>query len=461
MSKENRQVRRNAAREFLQADREERVRQLIDAICGRGWDAPSTANAELAEELLKLDRQLCHDDFALACATGEVDVVRTRLDAEPGLATREVGPRSWQPLLYAAYSVLARAHGAPAEAITRVGALLLERGASARASYVARIAGDAKAHEFPVLFACIHVSDNLRLAKLLLEAGADPNDDQSLYHAVERFDTDALELLFVYGLQPEWLSYCLLHQIDLGFLRGVRWFVDHGADPNVKHPWGLSALHWAVMRPGTDQIVELLLERGADARAKTPEGRTALDLAECHHGKVDVVSVLERYGAERGARSRLDELIAAAAHGDVATAQALATTEPELVRPLSGDQRSIVAAFAESGNAQGASILARLGFDLATTSWMGMSALHWAACRGNPSMMRDLLAAGAPFVTVEGFGTPFHTALYQRWSSFGYRAGEGDYVGVVKVLLAAGVEVPSDLRACGDAEIDALLGLTG
>jgi ankyrin repeat protein len=102
-------------------------------------------------------------------------------------------------------------------------------------------------------------------------------------------------------------------------------------------------------------------------------------------------------------------------------------------------------------------ILAKLGFDLQTPSWMGMTALHWAACRGNPQLLLQLLELGAPMIDVPGFGTPLHTALYQRWSSFGCRPGESDYLGVLRVLLAAGVEVPNDLRPCGDAELDALL----
>jgi ankyrin repeat protein len=102
-------------------------------------------------------------------------------------------------------------------------------------------------------------------------------------------------------------------------------------------------------------------------------------------------------------------------------------------------------------------ILARLGFDRAAPSWMGMTALHWAACRGNPEMLRDLLDAGVPMVDVLGFGTPLHSALYQRWSSFGHRPGESDYLGVVRALLQAGVDIPADLRPCGDAAIDALI----
>jgi ankyrin repeat protein len=444
-------------RQFLSSTREQRVRELIDAICGRGWDAPSTANLERAEEYLKADPQLCSEDFVLACASGEVDIVRQRLDEDPGLVTRELGPRGWQPLVYVAYSTLAKQRDARAERITRVGALLLERGASATSGYVARVGPAEEPQTFPVLFACIHISDNLTLAKLLLDAGADPNDNQSLYHAVERFDTDALDLLHGYGLKPEWLSYCMLHQIDLGFLAGIRWFLDHGADPNVKHPCGLSALHWAIMRPGTSQMVELLLERGADAQAQTPAGLTALDLAERRHGKVEVVPALERHGGTRGERRPVDELVVAAAQGDEARAKALLEANPRLLSELCDHDSSLVSAFAEAGNQRGAIILARLGFDMATPSWMGMTPLHWAACRGNPEMLRELLDAGAPIIDAQGFGTPLHTALYQRWSSFGYRPGESDYLGVVRALLDAGIEVPADLRPSGDAEIDALI----
>jgi hypothetical protein len=446
-------------REFLASARDDRIRELVEAICGRGWDAPSTANLERAEEYLKADPGLSSEDFVLACATGEIDAVRRHLDEHPELVTRELGPRGWQPLVYVAYSILAKRRGARAERITQVGALLLGRGASANSGYVARLQADPKPHTFPVLFGCIHISDNLNLARLLLDAGADPNDHESLYHAVERFNTDALDLLYNYGLKPQWLSYCMLHQIDVGFLPGVRWFLDHGADPNVKHPNGLSALHWAIMRPGTSQIAELLLERGADAREKTPWGRTPLDMAERRHGKVEIVTALESHGATRGARKPLDELVVAAAHGDEARVRALFDANPGVLSEQSDEERSQVSAFAEAGNRDGALILARLGFDMATPSWMGMTALHWAAARGNPQMLQELLDAGAPIMDAAGFGTPLHTALYQRWSSFGHRPGESDYVGVVRVLLDAGIEVPDGLRPSGDAEIDALVGL--
>jgi ankyrin repeat protein len=256
----------------------------------------------------------------------------------------------------------------------------------------------------------------------------------------------------------------LLHKLDFGHVDGVRWFLDHGADPNadsssragsVAARIGYRPLHWAIMRPGPSAMAELLLEHGADPNRRTAAGHTALDLAERWYGRVELVPTLERHGAERSPRSALDELVVAAAYGDEARARALLRKTPELLSSLREEDRSLVPAFAETGNARGASILIRLGFDAAATSWMGLTAVHWAAIHGSAEWVHELLAAGAPLLDVPGFGTPLHTALYNHW----FREGPGanDYAGVVRVLLAAGAVIPDDLRPSGDAELDALI----
>jgi hypothetical protein len=128
---------------------------------------------------------------------------------------------------------------------------------------------------------------------------------------------------------------------------------------------------------------------------------------------------------------------------------------PGLLSNRSDENCSLVPAFAETGNARGASVLIRLGFDAAATSWMGMTAVHWAAAHGTPKWVSELLAAGAPLIDVPTFHSPLHTALHQHWFPEG--PGENDYVGVARVLLATGMKVPDDLRPCGDSELDALV----
>jgi hypothetical protein len=81
--------------------------------------------------------------------------------------------------------------------------------------------------------------------------------------------------------------------------------------------------------------------------------------------------------------------------------------------------------------------------------------MHWAACRGNPELARELLALGVPNVERPGSESPLHTALHRRW--FGSLPGERDYAGVVRILLSSGMAVPDDLAPCGDPELDALI----
>ena len=69
--------------------------------------------------------------------------------------------------------------------------------------------------------------------------------------------------------------------------------------------------------------------------------------------------------------------------------------------------------------------------------------------------MRELIAAGAPLLDLPAIRTPLHTALYRHWFREG--PGENDYAGVVRVLLAAGIEIPDDLKPSGHAELDALI----
>ena len=442
-------------RAFLATERAARAVELLDAICGRGWDAPSTANLPRALAFLDADPSLGSHDFVLACVTGALDEVRRRLADDPSLATTPAGPRQWTPLVYVAFSILSRESSERAARLAEVGSLLLASGAPPHASYEAKVHGEAAPHPFPALFGCVHVSDNLLLAERLLEAGATPNDSDTLYHAAERSDTRALDLLARFGLEPGLLSYCLLHKIDFGHLDGVRWFLDHGADPNVAHPNGHRAIHWAIMRPGPDAMTELLLERGADPNLRTRAGHTALDLAERWLGRVDLVGVIEQHGGRRSDRTPMDELIVAAAHGDEARVRMLLGARPDLIDAARRDAHPLVASFAACGSAEGACALVRIGFRSDTPSWMGMTALHWAACRGNPKLAADLLALDVPSLDLPGCRTPLHTALHRRW--FGSRPGERDYAGVVRVLIDAGVTVPDDLEPCGDAELDALI----
>ena len=114
---------------------------------------------------------------------GDVEAARAATPARRGAAAaREGGPHRWEPLLYVAYSRVRRGRAATLE----VARLLLDHGADPNAGYLweglpspftaltgafGRGEGDPPPH-----------AHEEALATLLLEAGADPNDAQTIYN---------------------------------------------------------------------------------------------------------------------------------------------------------------------------------------------------------------------------------------------------------------------------------------
>ena len=56
----------------------------------------------------------------------------------------------------------------------------------------------------------------------------------------------------------------------LGKSRGMKWLLEHGANPNSLHPqFGQSALHAAARHGSSEKVIALLLAHGADPAVKS------------------------------------------------------------------------------------------------------------------------------------------------------------------------------------------------
>ena len=170
--------------------------ELVRLGCvGRG---DSRADQARAAALLAEHLELSGASIHTAAATGDEAAARTFLARDPAAANRIGGPFDWPPLLYLAYSRI----GGDTLPVAR---LLLDHGADPDAGYLwegtypftaltgAFGGGEDRGNQPP------H-PQGLALARMLLEAGADPNDSQALYNRQFEPDDAHLRLLIEFGL---------------------------------------------------------------------------------------------------------------------------------------------------------------------------------------------------------------------------------------------------------------------
>jgi ankyrin repeat protein len=343
-----------------------------------------------ARELLAANPDLARADIWTAAVAGDAEMVRRCLAAEPPLARLRGGPYRWRPLFYLAYSRLDPAP--PADAVLTIARLLLDAGADPDEGYL----WNGQPYPFTVLTGVFGEGElgpvrqprhpHWRpLARLLLAAGADPDDTQTLYNRMFNPDNDHLELLFEYGLGTgdggPWLAR-LPDVLDTpaGSLRGqLRWAVEHGFLDRVR----------------------LLARHGVDLRSPDEEGRTPLERALLS-GHTAVAGYLRSQGAPEPDLDPERRLIAAALRGDRDAVARVRAGHPGVVEAARRAHPGVVTWAAAQGHTEGVRLLAELGFDVnargrgdAPIEQEWETPLHHAAARGDAELIRVLLSLGA------------------------------------------------------------------
>ena len=399
-----------------------------------------------ARELLKAHPELAAQALHCACAAGDESAAERLLAATPESANKGM-PGLWTPLVYLCRSSLHGGDAAKSEAAARVARRLLDLGADANSRVAPEEGGDAS---LSALYFASH-NNHVALVRELLARGADPNDGESIYHAAEENHRDVLELLLAHGgdlsrRDPKWTNtplYFLCGHRD-GEPRtararlGIRWLLEHGADPNVMcYDVEETPLHHIASSGGGAEVAAMLLEHGADPSLTRKDGRDAWRLA-VRSGNVGVQELLRVRGAT-SATTPAEEYIGAAARGDVAAARAVLAAHPGVSEALDEHERSAIALAADWGRLDVVRAFVTLGFDLAREHpWTG-TGLHWAAWRGNVPLTRELLAAGAPL----NLRDRVYGSSPIAWAAHGSRncrSADQDYIAVIGMLLDAGSE---------------------
>ena len=420
------------------------VEQVLTLALGRGFDAPQPARA------LAMMQSRPLDSLPLALVGGDLAAVQRHLAGTDLNAA--IGPFAAPPIAHVAFSSLARLDA------VRPGLLatlhwLLDRGADANATLHDPADPDAA---LPVLYGAIARARCHEAVERLLQAGAEPNDNESLYHATEQSDRRMVAALVAAGARWQGTN-ALLRQLDHDDLASLRQALDLGADPNERGPGGRPALHHALLRGRSADFVQLLLERGADPLLRDDAGHSAAWHA-ARAGDRASLALLEARGAGLDTNAG-EAFLAACAAADEPAARAHLAAHPDAVTGLDADGQRLLPDQAQRGHAASVRLMLALGWPVATRGDWDASALNQAAFRGDAAMAQLLMDHGARWDEPNGFGgnvlgSCLHAACHAMHP-------EGDHAAVLALLLAQGAPAPSDLDELPEALQEVVLARAG
>ena len=413
---------------------------------------------ERANEILERHPGLATSDIHTAAVLANEEAVQRFIAGNSSTVHDKSPPDGGDALNYLALSKYLRLDPSRSDAFVRTATALLDAGADPNTGFW--LNGE---HE-TAMYGAAGVAHHAALTRLLIERGGDPNDPEVVYHTPEDWDLDALKVVVGTGrVTPENLAMRLCRKHDWHHEDGVRYLLEHGADPNLVIGRGLSALQHAILRDNDLQIIELLLEHGANLSAKrTNDGTTPLAVA-ARRGRGDILEI----ASFRGLTFDLpgpDRLLAACALSDDAAIQRITRANPELVDQLAADGGRVLAAFAGNDNSSGVRQLLDLAVPVDSRFREGdgywdeapdSTALHVAAWRGSHDTARLLIERGADVNARDGKGrTPIQLAVNATVDSYWTEWRRPD---TVAALLSRGATIDGLPDVTGYDQVDALL----
>ncbi|HEY4208648.1 MAG TPA: ankyrin repeat domain-containing protein [Puia sp.] len=421
-----------------------------------------------ADAILAGHPELARLDIHIASILGDHDTVREFLAQNKDHATATSEPYGANPLTHLCLSKYLRFEKKPSEDFIRAASLLLDTGADPNGGFWT----DEKFPEYETpLYGAAGVAHHTGLTQLLLERGADPNDEEAVYHSPETYDNDAMKRLVETGrLTTDNLSIMLMRKHDWHDEEGVAYLLARGADPNIVRSKGWSPLHHALARCNGLAIITRLMDYKGDPMLVS-EGLTATARA-AREGRGDVLRLFQQRGYPIDLPG-VDKLIAAAAMEyaagaaaveDSAGAAAIAAAGPTLRTELMALKDTLLARFVLSNNLGGIKIFFQLGMDVNTPYikgdgyWCippGSLPIHIAAWLLHPEMVELLLDNGAIVDQPDANGeTPLMLAVRACLESYWKRRCPPR---LLVMLLEAGASPHRVPFPTGNSEIDAVI----
>lgn len=438
---------------------------------GREGGGHGSGTLDRANAILAAYPGVARSDIYTAAILGDDASVRKFIALDAASATANGGPYGWSALTYLCFSRYLRLDKGRSDGFVRAAEALLDAGANPNSGWFENN-HQPKPEWESVLYGAAGIAHHAALTRLLLERGGDPNDGETPYHAPESYDNGSLKVLVESGkLNPDSLATILLRKADWHDFEGIKWLLERGVDPNQSTRWGNSALQHAVLRDNGIKIIEVMLDHGADPTLVTirPErrpwgcaGKSSVAMA-ARRGRGDVLALFEQRGIAIELQG-LEQLVAACARNDGAAIRSVLEREPWVAGEILKEAGTLLAEFSGNGNVEGVRHLLDLGVDAEASYQQGdiyfgiaanSTALHVAAWKAHPPVVRLLIERGARIGAIDGRGcTPLQLAVRACVDSYwtNRRSPES-----VEALLRAGASLEGVAYPSGYGEVDDLL----
>ena len=418
----------------------ERIARWISA----AYDGNAGAR-RIALRVLREQPALFRGDAWVACAIGDIEVIRGAIAAHPSWVNDAAGPLGMPPLIAVTHSRLI----AEPELETRLLAsatLLLGAGANVDSAWINPAWRDGSQS---ALSGAAGYTHNVAMTTLLLDAGATPDDNESLYHSVESRDSTCTRLLLRAGARVSGTN-ALGRVLDFDKLEDLRLMLEHGGSAN-ECPW----VHHAILRGRSIDHVRVLLDAGADMRRVNEHGVSLFRFAQAF-GRADVVQLLRDAGVDEPL-DEAEEFVGACARGDEPSARAMLERTPDLIGQLTHTQLQAMPELAATGNIPAVRTMLAVGWPREVKTAWDATSLNLAVYRGDVAMTELLLSSGADWRARHGYNdNVIGTLSFASQDEMIDGSAPRDYAGCARALLAHGVPAPSEDDYAFSADVTAV-----
>jgi hypothetical protein len=403
----------------------------------------AAARPRVAVTLLSEHPEMLDADPYVACAAGHWKTVSRAIAADPDWIHRAGGALRLPPLVAVTHSSLVQVPEL-APRLRECARALLESGANPNQRIgnrlpPASLSAPDENEPLSALYGAAGVVRDPALTEMLLNAGADPNDGESLYHSLE--NPDCTKLLLQRGARVTGTN-ALWRALDMPDADALELLLAHGGDANEAAPEGLKVWATPLLRAialrRSPRHIAALLVAGADAKAKTAAGVSAYRLA-MQVGLPEVAAQLQAAGVEE-TLSVEEDFVSACARADVKQARRIQAQHPELPRSLPQDRLRLLPDAVAWGSGDAVKVMVELGWPLdARGGDWDATALNHAVFCGDVDLTAFLLDHGANWRDTHGYGSDVLGTLGWASENEPSVAGKPDWVGCARVLLKHGV----------------------